>query len=88
MEISNGSKHYTIPLVVGRRTAQIIFFNTDGIVDKSYITNGGKYQTTSDFDELKKNWSPESMLPKMYLDRECIKSLNIYDPKDYTFNGN
>ena len=31
MEITNNSRHYTIPLVVGRRVAQIVFFETGPI---------------------------------------------------------
>ena len=30
MEITNNSRHYSIPLVVGRRVAQIVFFDSDG----------------------------------------------------------
>ena len=44
MEITNNSRYYSIPLVVGRRIAQIVFFDTEGIEQKSYETTG-KYQT-------------------------------------------
>lgn len=71
MEITNNSKYYTIPLVVGRRIAQIVFFET-GQVEGDY-SEGGKYQTTDVVAELKKRWSPEMMLPKLYLDREIKK---------------
>ena len=30
MEITNNSRNYSIPLVVGRRIAQIVFFDSDG----------------------------------------------------------
>lgn len=40
MEITNNSRFYSIPLVVGRRVAQIVFFDTEGIIDKSYEVNG------------------------------------------------
>src|SRR5690348_8641441 len=30
MEITNNSRHYSIPLVVGRRCAQIVFFDSEG----------------------------------------------------------
>lgn len=69
MEITNNSRHYTIPLVVGRRVAQIIFFETGPINAKDY-TAKGKYQTTTDMTKLKKNWKPEMMLPRLYLDRD------------------
>lgn len=55
--------------MVGRRIAQIVFFETEGILNKSYEING-KYQTSSDMEELKKIWKPTDMLPKMYRDRE------------------
>ena len=47
MEITNNSKNYIIPLVVGRRIAQMIFFETGPILEKDY-TDTGKYsvQTT------------------------------------------
>jgi hypothetical protein len=41
MEITNNSTHYSIPLVVGRRVAQIVFFDSAGIVERSYELGGG-----------------------------------------------
>lgn len=71
LEITNNSMHYFVPLVVGRRVAQIVFFDTEGTQDEaSYELSGGKYQTSSDLVTLKKNWTPEQMLPKCYKDRE------------------
>lgn len=72
MEITNNSSHYSIPLVVGRRIAQIIFFETGPILKSDY-TKTGKYQTSQNIRELKKNWKPESMLPKLYNDRDIKK---------------
>jgi len=72
MEITNNSRHYSIPLVVGRRVAQIVFFDTCGTAE-SYV-DGGKYQTTADLGELRRLWQPSAMLPKLYLDREATKS--------------
>lgn len=69
MEITNNSRYHTIPLVVGRRVAQILFFAVDPITDNDY-TKGGKYQVESDLETMKASWRPEDMLPKMYLDRE------------------
>jgi dCTP deaminase len=68
MEITNNSRYHAIPLVVGRRIAQIIFFDTDGILDKDYAQTG-KYQSSQDLSELKASWTPELLLPKMYKDR-------------------
>ena len=72
MEITNNSRNYSIPLVVGRRIAQIVFFDSDG-TDGTDYAKGGKYQSSLDVNEVKKMWTPYDMLPRMYLDRE-IKS--------------
>ncbi len=72
MEITNNSRNYLIPLVVGKRIAQIIFFET-GLIEKSDYTKSGKYQTTDDIRELKKSWKPEMMLPRLWADRDIKK---------------
>jgi len=72
MEISNASQHYIIPLVVGRRIAQIIFFETGPVLKSEYVKSG-KYQATTDMAKLKKMWSPEAMLPKLWADRDIKK---------------
>lgn len=69
MEITNNSKHYYIPLVVGRRIAQLIFFETGEILKNDY-TKIGKYQTTANIKKIIKEWKPISMLPKLYQDRD------------------
>ena len=72
MEITNNSKNYIIPLVAGRRIAQIIFFETGPILKSDYAKTG-KYQTSSNVSELKKKWRPDQMLPRLYLDRDIKK---------------
>lgn len=72
MEITNNSRHYAIPLVVGRRIAQIIFFETGPILSSDY-SKTGKYQVSDDIGKLKKSWEPESMLPRLYNDRDIKK---------------
>lgn len=69
MEITNNSKNYIIPLVVGRRVAQIVFFETGPILKHDYASSG-KYQSSTDLKKLKKAWSPQSMLPKLWADRD------------------
>ncbi|MCI0566484.1 deoxycytidine triphosphate deaminase, partial [bacterium] len=72
MEITNNSKNYTIPLVVGRRIAQIVFFDTGDIRDAAAdYARDGKYQSATNIEEIKRAWKPEVMLPRMYLDREA-----------------
>jgi len=79
MEITNNSRYYSIPLVVGRRIAQIVFFDTDGTLRGRSYVDTGKYQTTEDLAELMANWHPDSCLPRMYADRE-ITSGPAADP--------
>ncbi|MFW0871248.1 MAG: dCTP deaminase domain-containing protein [Patescibacteria group bacterium] len=69
MEITNNSRSQVIPLVVGRRVAQIVFLETGEILDTDY-SKSGKYQTSNDLAVLKKQWKPEDMLPKAYKDRD------------------
>jgi len=72
MEITNNSQAYSIPLVVGRRVAQIVFFYTGRILEKDY-TVAGKYQSASNLAELWASWNPNMMLPKLWKDREINK---------------
>ena len=69
MEITNNSRHFTIPLVVGRRIAQLAFFEVGETLGKDYSVEG-KYQVDNDLNKLKKRWTPDEMLPKMWKDRE------------------
>ncbi|HWH16100.1 MAG TPA: hypothetical protein VNU25_00710 [Candidatus Paceibacterota bacterium] len=80
MEITNNSKNYIIPLVVGRRIAQIIFFETGPIRERDY-TKSGKYASSTDLKELKRTWNPEMMLPKLWNDRD-IKKVQAWHKKD------
>lgn len=73
MEITNNSKNYIIPLVVGRRIAQIIFFETGPILANDY-TSTGKYQTSTDIKKIMTSWKPELMLPRLWEDRDIKKA--------------
>lgn len=72
MEITNNSKYYSIPLVVGRRIGQIVFFETGEIEGDDYNVKG-KYNSTTDIKKLAKEWRPDMMLPKLYMDRDIKK---------------
>jgi len=72
MEVTNNSEHHPIILVVGRRVAQIVFWEV-APVSESY-GGSGKYQSGGDIDEIMRNWQPEAMLPRLYLDREVRKT--------------
>lgn len=69
MEITNNSRYFTIPLVVGRRIAQMVFYEVEPLAS-DYVAEGGKYQMSRELDEVKKSWKPEMMVPKMHLDWE------------------
>lgn len=76
MEITNNSRFYHIPLVVGRRVAQMAFFEVEPFAEKDkygghyHTKSDSKYQATLDLKLLKKNWQPSDMLPKIWKDRE------------------
>ncbi len=71
LEIYNLNMHESVVLPVGERIGQLIFHKT-GPVDGDYSDGrggmSGKYQHTSDLDELIKTWKPEDMLPRAYKD--------------------
>ncbi|MEK7599405.1 MAG: hypothetical protein AAB474_03100 [Patescibacteria group bacterium] len=75
MEVTNNSRNFTIPLIVGRRVAQMVFYEVEPVGDKEYHQDklSGKYQASNDINLLKKSWNPEMMLPKMHLDWEIKK---------------
>ncbi len=72
MEVTNNSQYYTIPLVVGRRIAQLVFYEVAPLEKQEidYVGEGGKYQKSQELDELKRTWNPHMMLPQMHLDWE------------------
>lgn len=76
MEIYNLNQRHSVVLPVGERIAQIVFMKT-GPVKSAYHDLSGKYQSSLDLEELKKNWSPEQMLPRAYKDsRQPLKELD------------
>lgn len=71
MEITNNSDCY-VPLIVGRRIAQIVFFRTGDLFTNDYVNQAdSKYASSREVEELKRKWTPEEMLPKMWKDREA-----------------
>lgn len=66
MEITNNLR-FVVPLVVGRRIAQIVFMET-GEVDGEYT---GNYQEQrASLETLRATWTPEMMLPRLDRDRD------------------
>mgnify|MGYP001596938563 CR=1 FL=1 len=86
MEITNNSRHYIIPLVVGRRIAQMVFYEVAPLNKKGadYVSESGKYQRSQDVEEVKASWNPQMMLPSMHLDWEVkmMNSENLIENKD------
>jgi len=71
MEVTNNSQYFTIPLVVGRRIGQMVFYEVEPLASSTdYVSEGGKYQMSQEIDQLKKLWHPEQMIPRMHLDWE------------------
>jgi dCTP deaminase len=70
MEIVNTSRYDTIVLPVGRRVAQLLFFQVDNVETDDVYDKKGKYQDSSALADLKASWTHEQMLPKQWLDRE------------------
>ena len=71
MEVTNNSQYFIIPLVVGRRIGQIVFYEVEPLsVAPDYVAEGGKYQRSQNIEEVKKSWHPEMMIPRMDLDWE------------------
>lgn len=73
LEITNNSRHYAIPLVAGRRIAQIVFFETGPILAKDYATSG-KYQSETDLKKIILAWKPSNLLPKLYMDKDIKRN--------------
>lgn len=69
MEITNNSEYYHIPLVVGRRIAQIVFLRTGGTA-RDYASDGGKYQESNNLRSVIESWRPEMMPPRLHTDRD------------------
>ncbi len=85
LEVFNLNHSEIILLPVGERIAQIIFHET-GEVTGNYGAGrhggfSGKYQSGTDLKKLIKNWRPELMLPRAYLDKRTppkpIKGLRV-----------
>ncbi len=71
MEIKNMNEDEHIPLPVGTRIAQLVFYKT-GPVDGEYSNLSGKYQTETDLKKVITSWTPEQMLPKAYKDTHSL----------------
>jgi deoxycytidine triphosphate deaminase len=76
LEIYNLNHKETVLLPVGERIAQAVFHETGPVKgnygegrDKGF---SGKYQSGTDLNQLIKNWRPEMMLPRAYMDKRAM----------------
>src|SRR5258708_6883370 len=71
MEDTSGGFGMGLPeiLIVGELVAQIAFFETGPTLGATYGETG-KYQTSSNLDEMIETWDPHQMLPRLWKDRE------------------
>jgi deoxycytidine triphosphate deaminase len=85
LEIYNLNQHEAVVLPVGERIGQLVFHHT-GEVDGDYSTGrkgmSGKYQSTSNLEELINTWSPTQMLPRSYKDKRVLPPVIKGLPKD------
>ena len=72
MEITNNSTDWWVPIVEGRRIAQLLFFQVEPIDPQDSYERAGKYQTAATLAELEERWSPDEMIPKQWRDRETL----------------
>jgi dCTP deaminase len=70
MEIRNKNREVSVPLVVGMPIAQMVYFWVAGSTIN--YSNTGHYQSGLDLVSLRKNWTPDSMLPQFYSDKNRI----------------
>jgi dCTP deaminase len=70
MEIVNTSRFQPIALPVGRRIAQLLFFEVEPVKMADVYSASGKYQNTDSLESLKLKWTPEQLIPKQWCDRE------------------
>lgn len=75
LEIYNLNQHESVVLPVGERMGQLVFYKT-GEVEGNYADGrggiSGKYQGTSDLNELISNWKPTDMLPRGFKDKRRL----------------
>jgi dCTP deaminase len=67
MEIRNKNREVSVPLVVGMPIAQMIFFWVAGSTI-NYSTTG-HYQQGLDLNVLREAWTPDSMLPQFFSEK-------------------
>lgn len=65
LRITNTSKHFTIPLIAGRKIAQVVFYQTEGVATPPYGTRGA-YQKGVTMATIAGNWKPTDLLPQMH----------------------
>ena len=70
MELENRHDRFTIPLIVGLPIAKIAFLDSGNRNEDGPTAYAGNYQQGKTLEEIKKNWAPENMLPRLYAMRK------------------
>lgn len=78
MEITNNSQYYYIPLVVGRRIAQIVFFYVEGFGPDGLLSPEAKYTSPQHGSK----YQTKDILPAkiVYDDSTVMNLMNLWDP--------
>lgn len=70
MEMRNMNQKVSIPLIVGEPVAQVVFFHVADAT--THYADSGNYQSSRKIEEVKADWTPERMLPKLYNRRQLV----------------
>lgn len=64
LRITNTSKQFKIPLIAGRKIAQVTFFQSEGVSRPPYGSLPiDKYQQATTLPEIARTWEPQLLLP-------------------------
>ena len=78
LRITNTSKQLKIPLIVGRKIAQIAFYQTEGVVQAPYgSSETDKYQAGVTLPQVAQTWKPQDLLPKLHLEPPAQGKLSM-----------
>ena len=78
LRITNTSQQLKIPLIVGRKIAQIAFYQTEGVVQPPYgSSETDKYQAGTTLAQIAQTWKPQDLLPRLHLEPPAKGKLSM-----------
>lgn len=78
LRITNTSKQLKIPLIVGRKIAQIAFYQTEGVIQAPYGSSKiDKYQESTTLTQIVQSWKPQDLLPRLHLEPAAKGKLSM-----------